>query len=117
MSPEALAAFDLEACKALQAAYGEGFKEPLATPEGGPTGLLAALVKSLCDVAAAIGQLADVESHMLLTLVLTQVCNHLSLRDPTLDLASLSGPVTEVMESTAAEALRVKVASLVEAFL
>ena len=114
---EALAAFDLEAHKALQAAYGEGFKEPLAAPEGGPAGLLAALVKSLREVAAAIGQLADVESRTLLTLVLTQVCSHLSLRDPTLDMASLSEPVTTVMEGTAAEALGAKVTKLVEAFL
>ena len=45
------------------------------------------------------------------------MCRHLSLHDPTFDLASLSEPVTEVMENTAAEALRVKVTSLVEAFL
>ena len=38
--------FHLEARKALQAAYGEGFKEPLDAPEGGPAGLLAALVES-----------------------------------------------------------------------
>ena len=50
-------------------------------------------------------------------MVLTQVCGHLSLRDPTLDLASLSEPVTAVMENSAAEALRAKVTSLVEAFL
>ena len=43
--------------------------------------------------------------------------SHLSLRDPTLDLASLSEPVTKVMEGTAAEALGAKVTELVEAFL
>ena len=74
-------------------------------------------MKSLHEVAAAIGQLADVESHMVLTLVLTHVCSHLSLRDPTLDLASLSEPVITVTEGTAAEALGAKVTELVEAFL
>ena len=87
---EALAAFELEARRLLQIAYGEGFEEPLATPEDGATGLLAALVKALGDMASAIGQLADAEGRSLFTSALAQVCGHLFLRDPSFDLATLS---------------------------
>ena len=45
------------------------------------------------------------------------MCSHLSLCDPTLDLASLSEPVIEVMKGTAAEVLGAKATVLVEVFL
>ena len=46
-----------------------------------------------------------------------QVCGHLCLCDPTLDLASPSEPVTASIEGAAAEVLEAKVKDMVEAFL
>ena len=114
---EALAAFELEARRLLRIAYGEGFEEPLATPEDGATGLLAALVKALGDVASAIGQLADTEGRSLLTSALAQVCGHFFLRDPSFDLATLSQPLATSLGGAAAECVAEKVKELVEAFL
>ena len=113
---DALASFEWKSRGVLRSLYGEGYDEPLVTPDGGLLGLLTKLVEELENIAAAVGSLVEVECRTLFTAAATRVFSHLHLQDPSFDLGALIEPVAPKARDAAAEAVKGQVKILLEKF-
>ena len=86
--------------------YGEGYDEPLATPDGGLPGLLTKLVEELGNISVMVGSMVEGECRTLFTAAPMSVFNHLYLRDSSFDLGALIEPVPPESRNAAAEAVK-----------
>ncbi|KAI5012381.1 hypothetical protein ZWY2020_024515 [Hordeum vulgare] len=107
---------DLRLRTGLRSLCGEGFDEPLATPEGGFAAFAAELAVALENAIVQVDKILDSECRDLFFAAATRVFTHLHLREPRFDLGSMILPVpTEVLHSTT-EVVKGPVDALVKRF-
>ena len=113
---DAFASFEMKSHMALRFLYGEGYKEPLVTPDDGLPGLLAKLIEELENIAATVVSIVEGECRTLFTTASTRVLSHLHLLYPSLDLGTLLEPVAPESRVVAVESVKEQVEALVVKF-
>jgi hypothetical protein len=113
---DAFASLEEKLRASLRSLYGSGHKEPLATLEEGPAGLLRRLATVLEDVATELPVWVEAEARGFTTSVVTRVYHHLFLQDSNFDLSTLLEPPAPELQGADAKAMEEQVEALLQQF-